>query len=98
MKLLFVHDVKALVYYKQVFARSYGRSSWDRYLVAFDNILVCARSRKADKQMVTGVEQLTSDVVEFDTRIGMFKGPDVFISKRIFLYMTIKFRFYCFSY
>lgn len=83
MKLLFVHDVKALVYDKQVFARSYGRSIWDRYLVAFDNILVCARSRKADKQMVTGVEQLTSDVVEFDTRIGMFKGPDVFISKRI---------------
>ena len=81
MKLLFVHDVKALVSKGEVYARSYGIKTWNRYLSCFDSILVCARSREVTEKVTKGIEQLTSERVSFDNRIGMFCGPEVFFKR-----------------
>lgn len=84
MKLLFVHDVKAEIYNNEVFARSYGYDIWEeRYLPCFDSIQVVFRSKKTNSNLNGIVDKSSGPHVEFDTRIGMFKGPDVFISKRI---------------
>ena len=84
MKLLFVHDVKAEIYNNEVFARSYGYDIWkERYLPCFDCIQVVFRSKKANSNLNGNADNSSGPHVEFDTRIGMFKGPDVFFSKRI---------------
>lgn len=84
MKLLFIHDIKALVCGKDVFARSYGPNIWERYLKVFDSITVCTRCRKVvDKDQVKGIDKVTGERVQFDDRIGMFLGPDAFFLKRI---------------
>lgn len=84
MKLLFVHDIKALVYGNDVFARSYGPNIWERYLKVFDSITVCTRCRKVvDKDQVKGIDKVTGERIQFDDRIGMFLGPDAFFSKKI---------------
>ena len=84
MNLLFVHDVKAEIYKDEVFARSYGYDIWkERYLPSFDNIRVCFRTKETNKNLNGITDKSSGDKVYFDTRIGMFKGPDVFFSKRI---------------
>lgn len=83
MKLLFVHDVKALIYNDEVYARSYGRNIWERYLKVFDEITVCARCKPASENQIRGIDKITGDNVHFDSRIGMFKGPDAFFSRHI---------------
>lgn len=83
MKLLFVHDIKAKCFGGKTYARSYGKEIWDRYLTVFDSIKVCARCYDATEEETKGVDLLSCDGVEFDKRIGMFKGPEVFFSKRI---------------
>lgn len=83
MNLLFVHDIKALVYENDVYARSYGPNIWQRYLKVFDNITVCTRCHNADEKQVRGIDKVTGNSVFFDKRIGMFKGPDAFFSERI---------------
>lgn len=84
MNLLFVHDVKAEIYENEVFARSYGYDIWkERYLPNFNKIQVCFRTKKTSKNL-KGISDISSGpCVEFDKRIGMFKGPEVFFSKRI---------------
>lgn len=83
MKLLFVHDIKALRVGDQVFARSYGREIWERYLKVFSSVTVCTRCKQVESRMARGVDMLTGDNVRFDGRIGMFKGPEVFFNARI---------------
>lgn len=84
MRLLFVHDIKALVCGKDVFARSYGPNIWERYLKVFDSITVCTRCKQVvDKKQVKGIDKVTGERVHFDDRIGMFLGPDAFFSKKI---------------
>lgn len=83
MKLLFVHDIKSLVYKDNVYARSYGSDVWNRYLEVFECVNVCSRSRLATKEQIKGIDKLTCKGVTFDNRIGMFFGPEVFFSKRI---------------
>lgn len=83
MKLLFVHDIKAKCFDGKTYARSYGKEVWDRYLTVFDSIKVCTRCYETGAQEVKGVDLLTCDRVEFDKRIGMFKGPEVFFSTRV---------------
>ena len=83
MKLLFVHDVKALVCGNDVYARSYGSNIWERYLKAFDSVTVCTRCRPASEDQVKGIDKVTGPRVTFDNRIGMFMGPDAFFSKHI---------------
>jgi len=83
MKLLFVHDIKTLLYENDVFARSYGITIWSRYLKVFDEILVCARSRKVSSDLTRNIDKLNCEHVTLDSRIGMFKGPEVFFSRRI---------------
>lgn len=83
MNLLFVHDVKALLYKDEVYARSYGRNIWKRYLRVFDSVTVCTRCRPANENQVRGIDKIVGDQVFFDNRIGMFKGPDAFFSNRI---------------
>lgn len=84
MNLLFVHDVKAEIYGNDVFARSYGYDIWkERYLPNFNKIQVCFRTKKTNKNL-KGISDISSGpCVGFDKRIGMFKGPEVFFSKRI---------------
>lgn len=84
MNLLFVHDVKAEIYGNDVFARSYGYDIWkERYLPNFNKIQVCFRTKKTNKNL-KGISDISSGPrVGFDKRIGMFKGPEVFFSKRI---------------
>ena len=83
MKLLFVHDVKALLYNNKVYARSYGKEIWERYLSAFDTIKVCTRCMTSSASDTKGIDQLECLNVTFDDRIGMFLGPDAFISKKV---------------
>ena len=84
MRLLFIHDIKALVCGKDVFARSYGPNIWERYLKVFDSITVCTRCRHVvDKEQVKGIDKVTGECVHFDDRVGMFLGPDAFFSKKI---------------
>ncbi len=83
MTLLFVHDVKALVYKDNVYARSYGENIWKRYLRVFSNIKVCARSKPSTRDVSKEIELLSIENVSFDKRIGMFKGPEIFFSGRI---------------
>lgn len=84
MKLLFVHDVKAELFNKDVFARSYGYDIWkERYLPNFDSIKVCFRLKESPKDLNGISDKSSGDNVEFDQRIGMFAGPDVFFSRRI---------------
>lgn len=83
MKLLFVHDVKALIYNDEVYARSYGKSIWERYLKVFDEITVCARCKPASENQIRGIDKITGENVCFDSRIGMFKGPDAFFSRHV---------------
>lgn len=83
MKLLFVHDVKALLYKDEVYARSYGKNIWERYLNVFDQVTVCTRSKPASEAQIKGIDKITGDKVSFDNRIGMFKGPDAFFSHHI---------------
>ena len=83
MKLLFVHDVKAIICGTEVYARSYGPNIWERYLKVFDNVIVCTRCRPSPVENIKGIEKVTSDRVTFDKRIGMFLGPDAFFSKHI---------------
>lgn len=84
MNLLFVHDVKAEIYKGEVFARSYGYDIWkERYLPNFDNIRVCFRTQEINKDLNGVTDKSSGENVSFETRIGMFKGPDVFFSKRI---------------
>lgn len=84
MNLLFVHDVKAEIYGNDVFARSYGYNIWkERYLPNFNKIQVCFRTKKTNKNL-KGISDISSGpCVGFDKRIGMFKGPEVFLCKRI---------------
>lgn len=84
MKLLFVHDVKAEIYNQEVFARSYGYDVWkERYLPNFDSIQVVFRTKKTDQDLNGVLDKSSGPKVTFDTRVGMFAGPDVFFSKRI---------------
>lgn len=83
MNMLFVHDVKALLYNDEVYARSYGRNIWERYLRVFDNITLCTRCKQAQVDQIKGIDKVNGDNVSFDKRIGMFKGPDAFFSKKI---------------
>ena len=83
MKLLFIHDIKALLCGDNVYARSYGRNIWERYLKVFDNITVCTRCREVDSEKIKGIDKVTGKNVYFENRIGMFKGPDAFFSKKI---------------
>lgn len=83
MKLLFIHDIKALKCDGRIYARSYGADIWKRYLVAFDSIKVCTRCREASAKEVAGVDELVCDNVMFDDRVGMFAGPDAFVSSKI---------------
>ena len=83
MKLLFIHDIKAKCFGGKTYARSYGKVIWDRYLTVFDSIKVCTRCYDATEEDVKGVDLLSCDGVAFDKRIGMFKGPEVFFSKRV---------------
>lgn len=84
MNLLFVHDVKAEIYKNEVFARSYGYDIWkERYLPSFDNIRVCFRTKKTNQNLNGITDRSSGDKVTFETRIGMFKGPDVFFNNRI---------------
>lgn len=83
MNLLFIHDIKALINNGRIYARSYGITVWKRYLSIFNDILVCTRSHQVSSQLTEGVDLLSSEHVRFDDRVGMFKGPEVFFSKRI---------------
>lgn len=83
MNLLFVHDIKALVCGNEVYARSYGPDIWKRYLKVFDEITVCTRCRNVGRNQVKGIDKVTGPNVVFDNRIGMFKGPDAFVSRHI---------------
>lgn len=83
MKLLFVHDIKSLLYGGDVFARSYGPEIWQRYLKTFSEIKVCTRSQKGTAESICGIDKLNGPNVSFDSRIGMFKGPDAFFSRNI---------------
>lgn len=84
MRLLFIHDIKALVCGKDVFARSYGPNIWERYLKVFDSITVCTRCKQVvDKKQVKGIDKVTGERVHFDDRIGMFLGPDAFFQKNM---------------
>ncbi len=83
MKLLFIHDIKALLLDNNVFARSYGPTIWKRYLYTFSDILVCTRSQNGTPQLINGIDKLNGANVKFDSRIGMFRGPEVFFSRRI---------------
>ncbi len=84
MDLLFVHDVKAEIYENEVFARSYGYDIWkERYLPSFDNIQVCFRTKNSKKNLNGISDKSSGDNLSFEKRIGMFKGPDVFFSRRI---------------
>ena len=84
MKLLFVHDVKAEIYNGEVFARSYGYEIWkERYLPNFENIQVVFRTNNTEKNLNGISDKSSGPNVTFDTRVGMFAGPDVFFSKRI---------------
>ncbi len=84
MKLLFVHDVKAEIYNDEVYARSYGYDIWkERYLPNFSKIKVCFRTKKTNKNLKGISDRSSGPSVEFDKRIGMFKGPEVFLSTRI---------------
>ena len=66
MKLLFVHDVKALLYKDEVYARSYGKNIWERYLNVFDQVTVCTRSKPASETQTKGIDKITGDKVSFD--------------------------------
>lgn len=84
MKLLFVHDVKSKIFDEKVFARSYGYDIWrERYLPVFDEIRVCFRSEFVSNDLEGVVDLSSGPQVTFEKRIGMFRGPEVFISKRI---------------
>ena len=84
MKLLFVHDVKAEVYGENVYARSYGYDIWkERYLPNFSEIKVCFRTKEVDKDLDGISDKSSGPHVVFDKQIGMFKGPDVFLCRRI---------------
>lgn len=84
MKLLFVHDVKAEIYENEIYARSYGYDIWkERYLPNFSEIKVCFRTKKTKKNLNGISDKSSGPNVTFDKRIGMFKGPEVFFSKRI---------------
>lgn len=84
MKLLFVHDVKAAIYNGSVFARSYGYSVWkERYLSVFDQVKVLTRNRIVNEDPTGKMDLLLGSQVEYDDRVGMFKGPEVFFNKRI---------------
>ena len=84
MDLLFVHDVKAEIYENEVFARIYGYDIWkERYLPSFDNIQVCFRTKNSKKNLNGISDKSSGDNLSFEKRIGMFKGPDVFFSRRI---------------
>lgn len=83
MRLLFIHDIKALICDGKVYARSYGRCIWERYLRVFDSVTVCTRCRTVHEEQVKGIDKLTGEKVFFDERVGMFIGPEVFFSKRI---------------
>jgi len=83
MRLLFVHDIKAKCFDGKTYARSYGKEIWSRYLNVFDSIKVCTRSYDAKEDEVQGVDLLSCENVEFDKRVGMFKGPEVFFNNRI---------------
>lgn len=83
MKLLFIHDIKAKCFEGKTYARSYGKEIWDRYLTVFESIKVCTRCYEATEEEVRGIDLLTCEGVAFDKRIGMFKGPEVFFSKRV---------------
>lgn len=83
MKLLFVHDVKAVIYGDHVFARSYGYSIWkERYLNVFEKATILTRNYQADKDMMGKIDLLSGENIRYDDRIGMFKGPDIFFNRR----------------
>ena len=84
MKLLFVHDVKSKIYDEKVYARSYGYDIWlERYLSVFDEMRICFRSECVSNDLQGVVDLSSGPRVTFEKRIGMFRGPEVFISKRI---------------
>lgn len=84
MRLLFVHDVKSKRYKNKTFARSYGYDIWkERYLPSFESITVCCRSEKVTNDLEGKMDLSSGPNVTFENRIGMFKGPEVFISRRI---------------
>ena len=85
MKLLFVHDVKAQIYDHNIYARSYGyKDVWqERYLTIFDEIIVCCRTAVSSTDLEGKMDKSSGPYVDFDTRVGMFKGPEIFFSHRI---------------
>lgn len=84
MKLLFVHDVKARLFGDKVFARSFGYDIWkERYLPSFDVITVLTRNMKSEVDLSGKLDLLSGKNVYYDARIGSFKGPGSFFSKRI---------------
>lgn len=84
MKLLFVHDVKSKIYKSKVYARSYGYDIWlERYLSVFDKVKICFRSEHVQEDLLGKMDLSSGPNVEFESRIGMFRGPEVFFSRRI---------------
>ena len=84
MKLLFVHDVKAFEFNGEYYARSYGYNIFfERYLNVFDSITVCCRVIHALESPEGMIDKSTGSNVTFENRIRNFKGPDVFLDKKI---------------
>jgi glycosyltransferase involved in cell wall biosynthesis len=83
MNLLFVHDIKTLIYKGEAYARSYGPDIWKRYLRVFDGVTVCTRCKSTIEDQIKGIDKVTGDKVNLDSRIGEFLGPDAFFSRRI---------------
>lgn len=84
MKLLFVHDVKSKIYQGKVYARSYGYDIWaERYLSVYDELKICFRSEQTQEDVSEKLDLSSGPNVEFESRIGMFYGPEVFFNKRI---------------
>lgn len=84
MKLLFVHDVKAFEFNGEYYARSYGYNIFfERYLNVFDSITVCCRVIHALESPEGKINKSTGSNVTFENRIRNFKGPDVFLDKKI---------------
>ena len=84
MSLLFVHDVKADISNDLVYARSYGYNIWsERYLPSFNSMIICFRTRPTNEDLHGKVDLSTGPNVQFEKRIGMFKGPEVFFNGRI---------------
>lgn len=84
MKVLFVHDFRAYIHYKNVYTTNLSYDIFkSRYLNVFDEIVICNRCFNVSEELNDKMVLANGDGVNFLGNIPFFKGPDVFLNRKV---------------